>query len=58
MLSRLHNNALVLLLKPGNSVLFANLVSNSNSSWSDLASGHSVSRSDKDNIEVHTEDTC
>ena len=58
MLSRLHNNALVLLLKPGNSVLFANLVSNSNSSWSDLASGNSVSRSDKDNIEVHTEDTC
>ena len=58
MLSCLHNNALVLLLKPSNSVLFANLVSNSDSSWSDLASGDSVSGSDEDDVEVHTENTC
>ena len=58
MTRRLHNNALILLLKPSNSILFADLVFNSNSSWSDLASGDSVSRSDKDNVEVHAEDTC
>ena len=55
---RLHNNAFVLLLKPSNSVFLSDLVSNTNSSWSDLASGNSISRSDEDNIEVHTEDTC
>ena len=55
---RLHNNSLVLLLKPSNCVLLANLVSNADSSWSDLASCDSVSGSNKDNVEVHAEDTC
>ena len=58
MTRRLHNNALILLLKPCDSILFADLVFNSNSSWSDLASGDSVSRSDQDNVKVHAENAC
>ena len=51
----LHNNALILLLEPSDSVLLGYLVFVADSSGSDLASGHSVSRSDQHNIEIHSE---
>lgn len=53
----LHDNTLVLLLEPLNSVLLCNSVVISDLSRLDLASGNSVARSDKDNVEIHTENT-
>lgn len=51
----LHNDALILLLEPSNSVFLGYLVLVADSSGSDLASGDSVSGSDQHNIEIHSE---
>ena len=34
------------------------LVSDSDSSWSDLTSSNSISRSDQNYVEIHTKNTC
>ena len=54
----LHDNSLIFLLEPSDSIFFADLVSDSDSSWSDLTSSNSISRSDQNYVEIHTKNTC
>lgn len=55
LLFHLQNNALILLLEPGDRILLGDSVLGADSSRSDLSSRNSVSRSDHDNVEIHTE---
>ena len=53
----LHHYSFVFGLEPANSIIFCHLVLVTNSTRLDLASSNSVSRTNEDNEEVHTEDT-
>ncbi len=53
----LHDNTFVLFLEPGDGIILGNSMLGTDSARLDLSSGDSVSWTDQDNVEVHTENT-
>jgi hypothetical protein len=53
----LHDDSLVFLLEPGHRVSLGHSVAFANFGWLAFTAGNTVTRSDQNDVEIHTEDT-